>query len=795
MKQNMLNNQDSLRDDIDIYLSKWKIILACTVISLAIAFIYLRYATYEYQTTASIKIKSETNAAQLPEISALQNYAMLTTDRSNVDDEIEVLKSRRLIEKVVKGLKLNIEYYVKGRIIEQEVFLNPPLLLSFFESDSIINKVDTTLYVTIISPTTYKLSGSESNELVEFNDNDANKTFGDKLSTSFGDIIITPNIGTSDAKIGSTVKIEISPLKSMIEKYLSKINVQSKPLSNIISLTIVDNVKSKSELILNRLIEEYNNAAVRDKDDIIKISSEFINNRLNIITHELQDFDLTAEALKKDNRLSNLASQSSIFLQSEAENEARLTATTNQMQLIDYMGDYLSVNNKASDLLPANVGIENAVVAQVTNSHNELVLQRNRILKNSSEKNPTVINLSNQISDLKTSLNQSLQNLKASTQITLNSLNKEDERIRSQIYSAPRRERQIRDIDRQQGIKESLYLYLLEKREETAVTLGTSAPNAKIINAAYSTPQPISPKKTFIYLASLLIGLIFPIASIYLMNLLDNKIHTKDDVLKRVNAPFIGDIPRSSSKKTKRIISKIDYSPKAEAFRMIRTNIDFMMQNKTSKTAKTIFVTSTTSKEGKTHTSINLATSLSFSEKRVLLIETDIRDPKVSEYLNIKKGKGLTDFVSEKSLSLEDVIVSVNKNSFLNVIHSGTIPPNPAELLMDSRVKLLFDTVKKVYDYIIVDTSAVGLVTDALLISNFADMFIYVVSANNLDKRQLHVAQTLYDENRLPNMAILLNGTSKKSGYGYGYGYGTGPKKKKWYKLQSIKSFFFSFLA
>jgi len=783
MQQNMLNNQDSLRDNIDIYLSKWKIILACTVLSIAIAFIYLRYATYEYQTTASIKIKSETSSTALPEISALQNYGMFATDRRNVDDEIEILKSRILIERVVKSLKLNINYYIKGSIKEKEVFLNPPLSLSFFESDSVINKVDTTLYITIISPTKYYLTGSETDDLLEFNDDDANKTFGDKLSTSFGDIIITPNIGTYGAKIGSTVKIDISPLKSVIEKYLLEINIYSNLLSNIITLTIVDNVKNKSELILNRLIEEYNNAAIRDKDDIVKVSSEFINNRLNIITHELQDFDLTAEAVKKDNRLSNLASQSSIFLQSEAANEARLTATTNQMQLIDYMSDYLSDNNEASDLLPANVGIENAVVEQVTNNHNELVLQRNRILKNSSEKNPTVINLSNQISDLKVSLNQSLQNLKASTQITLTSLNKEDARIRSQIYSAPRRERQIRDIDREQGIKESLYLYLLEKREETAITLGTSAPNAKIINAAYSTTLPISPKKTFVYLASLVLGLILPISLIYLRELLDNKIHTKEDVLKWVNAPFIGDIPRSSSSKKKRIISKIDYSPKAEAFRMIRTNIDFMMQNKTNKVAKTIFVTSTTSHEGKTHTSINLATSLSFSEKRVLLIETDIRDPKINDYLNIKKAKGLTDFISDKSLSLEDVIVSVNKNSFLDVISSGTIPPNPAELLMDNRVKLLFDTVKKEYDYIIVDTAAVGLVTDALLVSNFANMFIYVVGANYLDKRQLHIAQTMYEEKRLPNMAVLLNGTSIKRGYGYGYG--TGPKKKKWYKLST----------
>ena len=277
---------------------------------------------------------------------------------------------------------------------------------------------------------------------------------------------------------------------------------------------------------------------------------------------------------------------------------------------------------------------------------------------------------------------------------------------------------------------------------------------------------------------SVVIGFILVI---YIIDILDTKIHTKKDLEKTINAPFIGDIPKSDTKKKNRLISKVDYSPKAEAFRILRTNISYALRNKKDKLANTIFVTSTTSQEGKSHTSTNLASSLSYSNLKVLLIETDIRVPKIAEYLDLKNSDGITDFIINEKLVVNEIVTNVPNNNYLDVICAGTIPPNPSELLMSDRVQCLFDNVKKSYDYIIVDTAAVGLVTDTLLISHFADMFIYVVSANNIDKRQLNVAQDMYNDNRLPNMSLLLNGTKKKSGYGYGYG--SNPKEKKWYKF------------
>lgn len=780
-------SKDNFRNTIDTYTSNWKWILLSVFVALFIAFVYLRYATYEYQSSASIKLKEDRNSTKLPEISSLQDYGLFSDNSTNVLDEMEMIKSRTILNKVVEELNLNIQYFVSGRVKEQEVYFNPPVNINFIATDSVISKIDTTFYIKIISSDRFELSKANKNKLLNVNSSGSKEyAFGDRIKTRYGDVIITPNIGTYGTETGSHVEVVIKPKYLVVEKYKGRINVQNTSKSNILTITLNENIREKAQLIIDKLIEKYNEDAVNDKEQVVKVTSDFINNRLEIVSNELEKVDLTAESLKKDNRLSDIASQSSIFLQSEKENESKLIAASNQLQLIDYMSEYIDDDNTESDLLPANIGIADNSVSEITQRYNDLVLQRDRILRNSSEKNPIVINLNTQIDAIKGNLNQSLNNLKSSTQITLNSLNREDQRIRSQIFATPRKERQFRDITRQQNIKESLYLYLLEKREETAITLGMSSPNAKIVESAYTSTTPISPKKNIVYLAAFLLGLIIPIGTIYVSDLLDTKVHTKKDIAEILTAPFLGDIPRSGTSKNNRIVEKVDYSPKAEAFRMVRTNIDFMLKSKSPNAAKVIFVTSTTAQEGKSHTAANLATSLSYSEKKVLLVETDIRMPRMDDYLKVKNDKGITDFISDPSLTIKEVSVKVEDNIYLDVIPSGTIPPNPAELLMSDRVNELFSKTRKSYEYIIVDTAAVGLVTDTLLISHMADMVIYVVSAEKLDKRQLHVAQSLYEDNRLPNMAILLNGTTKKDGYGYGYGYGNKPTKKKaWFGFKS----------
>ena len=331
-----------------------------------------------------------------------------------------------------------------------------------------------------------------------------------------------------------------------------------------------------------------------------------------------------------------------------------------------------------------------------------------------------------------------------------------------------------------------MYSYLLKKKEETAISLAVTVANAKIIDVAYSDGIPVSPKRKIIFLAALLLGVLVPFIIIYIKNLLDTKIHTRKDIEELTTIPFLGDVPHSETNE-KIVIGNDARTSTAEAFRLIRTNLDFMLPTKENDLGKTIFITSTTSGEGKSFISINLAAALSLSNKKVLLMGMDLRAPKVTEYLGIPERKGITNFITNEKVSLEDIKFSIPEIKGLDIIASGVIPPNPAELLLHAKVKELFEEVKKDYDYIIVDTAPVNLVTDTLLVSKYADMFLYVSRANYLDKRMLNVAQTLYNEKKLVNMAIILNDTDMTRGYGYGYGYGYGNAyvetiKKPWYK-------------
>ncbi|MDN3493730.1 GumC family protein [Winogradskyella bathintestinalis] len=786
MESKNVTSIKEIKKVISLYLSRWKFISFFVIIALALAYSYLRYTTYQYEATAIIRIKDDKESQKLPSLSELNGSSLLSGGSNTIKNEIEILSSRTLFSNIVKNLDLNISYFQQGKIKEVEIYKNPPISLNFFANDSIIHKVDTTLFIKIKSPSEFLMFKDDAKSLIDRDDSEGKSfSFGDRIKTGFGDLVVVPNIGKYSPRIGSNLKVSIKPTNSIVGKYRSNLLIATDSESSVVRLGLRDNIPQKAIDILNQLILEYNNDVISDKEEVVRVTSEFINNRLELVFKELEEVDFSAEQLQKRNNLTALGSQADIYLQSERQNEAQINNTSNTIQLIDYMQQEIEDKNKSSDLLPSNIGISDGGINQVTKSHNELVAQRDKLLKNSTESNPVVINLNNQISALKENLASSLNNMKKSSEITLNNLNREDARIRGQLYTAPTKQRQLRDIERQQSIKESLYLYLLEKREESAIRLGMFTPNAKVIDQAYSSYTPVSPNKMFTYLSAFLIGLAIPVGFIYVRKLLDTKIYDKDDLLDVLKMPYIGDVPLTS-KKTK-LISKVDYSPKAEAFRIIRSNIDFILRNNNSETKK-VFITSTRAQEGKSHTSTNLAMSISFSEKSVLLIEMDIRVPKIMQYLNEKPStkEGLTDYIANKSIKPNQIINKINNNDYLDVISSGTIPPNPSELLMSERVKDLFDYFEGKYDYIIVDTSAVGLVSDTLLISKFADIFVYVVSANNVDKRQLAaVAQPLYEDERLPNVNLLLNGTDfAKKGYGYGYGYGNNPNKtKKWYQF------------
>src|SRR5690606_26684480 len=397
------------------------------------------------------------------------------------------------------------------------------------------------------------------------------------------------------------------------------------------------------------------------------------------------------------------------------------------------------------------------------------------------------IQLEQQIRSLKSNLVASLKRNLSSLQIIRNDYKRQESEMQSKLSQVPRQEREFRIIDRKQKVKEALYLFLLQKREETNITLAATDLNAKVIDKAIATDKPVAPKTMIVLLAALILGALIPFIVIYIQNLLDTKIKTRFDITDNSNIPFLGDIPTSET--SDQLMELSSRSSAAEAIRSVRTNLDFILSDKNEDECKVIFLTSTISGEGKTFVSANLAAIFSLSEKKVLLMGLDLRNPKIYEYIKVIL-LGVSNYITSNGKSLDDYIIPVGGYKNFDVLSSGSIPPNPTEILMNKKIKDIFDQLKTQYDYIIVDTAPVSLVTDTLLISKYADATIYVVRANKIDKEMLRIPNELYRENKLSKLTLVLNDSDVTKGYGYGYGYGYGSKiedKPFWKRILGIK--------
>lgn len=785
------NNLD-LRVIIEKYLGYWKWFLLSIILSCFLAFLNLNFERSSYEATATIKIKDEAGTDKST-LSVFQDLGMMGGSKDNIEDEMEIFNSKSLVSEVVKSLNLNIQFYTDKNYIstflddklgrntefyERERYTTPPLKINFFISDSILYKTKTQFIITVNSSNQFTFANIEKSIVRKH-------AFGEKINTNFGDIIITPNIDLKkDNLIGSNILVSISSVQDLTNSFVERISIEpTSEYSNVLRLKITDGVKEKAEDFLNELVEKYNERAIRLKEELSKNTSDFVSRRLEIISTELTDVDLTAESIKTRYRLSDAASETGLNMQSGQAIENQIVQVSTQLEKIADVKNFVNTKDN-NQLIPVNVGAANNNLSTSVQRYNELMMEKKRLMKNSTEKNPIIVNINEQLNSLDKNIKQGLNNIESSQRISLDALNKQGARINSRLYSAPKQEREIRDIARQQGIKEALYLYLLQKREETAITLGVIDPNAIIIDGGESNPNRVAPKKVMSFLVAILMGLLIPFIIIYLSDLLDTKIHTREEIEGVLNIPIIADIPKLE-KKGRYLITKNDNSGIAESFRILRTNLNFVLNSEIK--GKTIFVTSTIAHEGKSLVSSNLAASLAHAGKKTLLLGMDIRAPKIESYLHVRGEFGVTNYIVNPILTLKDIVVKATNVENLDIISSGDIAPNPSELLMNPRVKELFETIKEHYDYIIVDTAAFSMVTDTTILSNFADTFIYVIRANFLDKRFLGYIKSLYNDKRLPKLTLLINEIDHKKSYGYGYGYGYGTNfeksNKKWWKF------------
>jgi tyrosine-protein kinase Etk/Wzc len=781
----------NLRDTLEKYLIHWQWFVLGVFLCLGMAYIYLRFVTPQYQASTTILVKDEKKGGMLSELSAFSDMGLGKGMTSNLDNEIEILKSRSLVESTVKSLKLNVTLIGNGNVKSNEMYKDTPILVDFISTKSDFYSSALLLEYVELSPDTFSLESKIGNEEVPSPIEDKKEfRYGEIIATSIGKLIITKPLVLhkpiyDDYK---SITIRVAPLDEVGAEYMSrlKINPVSKT-SSVVEISITDPITKRAEVFLDKLIQIYNDDAAADKNFISENTSKFIANRLLLITEELDGVEKDVESFKQSNGLTDIESEAKLFIEGSSEYNKLSVQNEIQLNVAASMLEFLKKSTN-SDLLPANLITGEGDASELINSYNELILERNRILKSATIENPTVVKLDQQITSLKSNVAESLRRIQSSLNIQKRNLKSQEGFFGSKIGKIPVQERQFRVIARQQKVKEELYLYLLEKREETAISLAATAPNARVIDVAKASSIPVAPKKNTIYLAALLLGLLIPFGILYVKDLLDTKVKTRFDITDKFSIPFLGDVPKAAF--PNEIIDTTSRTSTAEALRIVRANMDYMLTQVPEGKAKSIFMTSTIPGEGKTFISVNMASIFAHSGKKVLLIGMDIRKPKLNEYFGISDPRGLTDYLSVKNVSITDYITSLKGFDSFDLLLSGVIPPNPTELLMSPKLDELFAQLKKEYDYIIVDTAPVSLVSDTLIVAKHADTFNYVVRANYLDKRMLNIPAILHKENKLPNMAFILNDTEVAKGYGYGgygygygnYGYGHQHIKNPWYK-------------
>ena len=472
---------------------------------------------------------------------------------------------------------------------------------------------------------------------------------------------------------------------------------------------------------------------------------------------------------KKKNKLTDISSEAGIFLKSSSEYDQKLAELETQLNLVGYIEIYVKDNKHQYDLVPANLGIEDKSLLSLMQDYNKALLDRLKLRRTTNERNPVITQLEQQLKELRLSIITSIGSIKDGLKISKRDMTQKDAQFTSKIRDVPTQERQYVEIKRQQEIKEKLYLYLLQKREENALSLAGTIPSAKTVDSAYTSLTPVAPKETIIYLISFILGLVIPLLYFYTVELLNNRITNSKELKRLVKVPYLGAVGIKKENDVV-VVHEGKTTPIVEMFRIIRTNMQFMLAGKEK---PVILVTSSISGEGKSFISINIAMSMALMKKKVILVGLDIRSPMLGEYLHLSKERGVTMFISDESYSVNDIIIPSKLHAYLDVIPAGPVPPNPAELIMNQRLDDLFVKLREMYDYIIVDSAPIGLVSDTYLLNRLVDNCIYVARENYTPREACDLINEIYDHKKINNMAVVLNGVNESSSsYGYGYGHG-----------------------
>lgn len=736
-------------------LKNWYWFLISVAVCLVVSKVYLRYMIPMYNVQARFLLKSQTQAMSGGN-DELTQMNIVNNNNNDVANEMEVLRTRLLMIRTVRALQLNVGYFQKGRFKSTEVYRTAPFIVELSnQADSAVGHGWTV---------TFSADGQKI-----FLENEAGKQvlgWGDTLKTADLSLVFLRNPLARGSLPTSPYLVTIAPEDAVVSSLSSRLKVmQMGDNENVIQMSLADAIPRRGEDVLNKLYEVYTLANIEDQNTIADKTIEFINNRLEIVHRELSGVEKNIEDFKTANHLVNLDDQSKMALQDANDLNKQVAAQDLQLAIIGTVEERLQ--DKTPRVIPPDIMSADPSYFAMLQRYDGLIMQRDVALQTTKPSNPLVVQMDNQIDSVKRNLVQSLANVKRGVQIAKEQLTGKLDEVTGMLHDAPSKERAFLDISREQTVKQQLYLFLLQKREETAISKSGTLSNSRLIEPARCDGGPFSPNRMNFYAIALVVGLVIPAAVIYLKEFLNNKVWERKDIETLTATPILAEIGHNKTGEAI-VVAKDARSSIAEQFRSLRTNLRFVL---TGKQHQVILVTSSMSGEGKSFVSLNLAATVALSGKKVALLELDLRKPRLSSLLGLNNDQGFSSFMVS-NMDLKYLPKQVPDTPNLYVIGSGPIPPNPAELLLQDKMKALFDYLYANFDYIVIDTPPVGLVSDALLIAGYADACLYVTRQNYTFKQQLSIVDDLFVHRKMKGLSIIINDVDVSSRYGYGYGYG-----------------------
>ena len=765
-----------IQDLWSMFVPKWYWFAISLFITLTIAVLYLLSTPPIYTRTAAILVKD--NSKSSSSTSAMNDFSDLGIFKSNtnINNELLTLKSPTLMTEVVNRLGLNETFTIRKGLKNVDLYKVSPVTITFCD------KIEVPLSFTI------KFSSKEAFAIseLEISGEDIGETLsaqmGDSIQTSAGIMIVSPTQEFTDAFIGTSIRYVRGSVRAAVDTYSNALVAElGNEDATIINLSINDTSIRKAEDILNTLIEVYNENWIQDKNQIAVSTSQFISDRLGVIENELGHVDENIAGYKSEHLLPDVQAASSLYMAQSAENNKELSALNNQLSTAQYIRRELNTK-QLNQTLPTNSGIVSANIETQISEYNNLVLDRNRLIANSSEKNPLVKNMASSLQSMQRTIIQSVDNLIVSLNTQIRSLRRQEEATTNRLASNPNQAKYLLSVERQQKVKEELYLYLLQKREENELSQAFTAYNTRLITAPRGSMFPTAPRKMNILLVAFAVGLLVPAVGIFMKENMNTKVRGRKD-LENLSIPFIGEIPQYSGTKKKWwefkhrkrqdmktiVVNEGNRNIINEAFRVLRSNMDFMASKDNN---QHVFVlTSFNPGSGKSFLAINIAISFAIKKKKILVIDGDLRHRTVSSYVD-SPSKGLSDYLNNQIEDWKEIIVSYKEYTNLHILPIGTVPPNPTELLEDSKLAMLIEALRPEYDYIFIDCPPVDIVADTQIIEKLADRTIFVVRSGLLDRSMLSELENMYTGKRFKNLSMILNGTESTGGrYGYRYGY------------------------